>query len=87
MDSLEAFLVGRVSINPHRPKPPRRIAFQVALPDLPGNTPTGLHRHFQSTADLTFRVLHRVFVAHRRCRNIQPASHRLRLNGLDLGAD
>ena len=87
MDSLEAFLAGRASINPPWPKPRRLVAFQVALPDLPGNTPTGLNRHFQSTADLAFRVLHRVFVAHRRCRNIQPASHRLRLNGLDLGAD
>ena len=87
MGSLEAFLVGRVSTNPLRPKPPRLIAFQVALPDLPDNTPTGLNRHFQSTADLTFRVLHRVLIANRRCRNIKPASHRLRLNGLDLGAD
>ena len=87
MDSLEAFLAGRASINPPWPKPRRLVAFQVALPDLPGNTPTGLNRHFQSTADLAFRVLHRVFVAHRRCRNIQPASHRLRLIGLDLGAD
>ena len=87
MGSLEAFLVGRVSTNPLRPKPPRLITFQVALPDLPGNTPTGLNRHFQSTADLTFRVLHRVLIANRRCRNIKPASHRLRLNGLDLGAD
>ena len=87
MDSLEAFLVGRVSVNPLRPKPPRRVAFQVALPDLPGNTPTGLHHHFQSVANLTFRELHRVFVAHRRYGNIQPVSHRLRLNGLDLGAD
>ena len=87
MDSLEAFLVGRVSINPLRPKPPRRIAFQVALPDLPGNAPTDLHHHFQSVANLTFRELHRVFVAHRRYGNIQPVSHRLRLNGLDLGAD
>ena len=87
MGSLEAFLVGRVSTNPLRPKPPRLITFQVALPDLPDNTPTGLNRHFHSTADLTFRVLHRVLIANRRCRNIKPASHRLRLIGLDLGAD
>ena len=87
MDSLEAFLAGRASINPPWPKPRRLVAFQVALPDLPGNTPTGLNHHFQSVADLTFRLLHRVFVAHRRYGNIQPVSHRLRLNGLDLGAD
>ena len=87
MDSLEAFLVGRASVNPLRVALPRLVAFQVALPDLPGNTPTGLNHHFQSVADLTFRLLHRVFVAHRRYGNIQPVSHRLRLNGLDLGAD
>ena len=87
MDSLEAFLVGRASVNPLRVALPRLVAFQVALPDLPDSTPTGLNHNFQSVADLAFRVLHRVFVAHRRCRNIQPASHRLRLNGLDLGAD
>ena len=87
MDSLEAFLAGRASINPPWPKPRRLVAFQVALPDLPGNTPTGLHRHVQRTAGLTFRLLHRVFAASRRYRNIEPVSHRLRLNGLDLGAD
>ena len=87
MDSLEAFLVGRASVDPLRVALPRLVAFQVALPDLPGNTPTGLHHHIQSVANLTFRELHRVFVAHRRYGNIQPVSHRLRLNGLDLGAD
>ena len=87
MDSLEAFLAGRASINPPWPKPRRLVAFQVALPDLPDSTPTGLHHHFRSVADLAFRLLRRVFAVHRRYGNIQPVSHRLRLNGLGLGAD
>ena len=87
MDSLEAFLVGRASVDPLRVAPPRLVAFQVALPDLPDSTPTGLHHHFRSVADLAFRLLRRVFAVHRRYGNIQPVSHRLRLNGLGLGAD
>ena len=87
MDSLEAFLVGVAWADPVRVSPLRPVAFQVALPDLPGSTPTDLDRHFQSAAGLAFRVLHCVFAAHRRFGNIQPDSHRLRLNGLDLGAD
>ena len=87
MDSPGAFLVGMVSTDPLRPKPPRPVSFQVALPDLPGRTPTALDWHFRSPAGLTFRVLHRVFAVHRRYGNIQPVSHRLRLHGLGLGAD
>ncbi len=87
MDSPGVFLAGMASADPRWPKPPRRVAFQVALPDLPDSTPTGLHHHFRSVADLAFRLLRRVFAVHRRYGNIQPVSHRLRLNGLGLGAD
>ena len=87
MDSPGAFLVGMASADPRWPKPQRPVSFQVAPPDLPGGTPTALDRHFQSPARVAFRVLHRVFAVHWRCGNIQPASHRLRLHGLGLGAD